>query len=212
MLPCLTSAPAQPADCFDWRDRNHRHRPKTSQPKTMESDISIRAKGDFSIWRLQHSRPSHNAVIGAQAFVIPDQCGRLSQPPNASSAAPRGAAPASPRPTGRRHRNRQVTTPAADVDCQASGALRARNRGSWLSAFKSVVFKKKLKNTSIVRLLRRFGPDREVEHGLFPPRVQTKLWRSAHAYITGARVLVKRPRIWARNPVGLLLPRARRHA
>jgi hypothetical protein len=169
------------------------------------------------ILRLSILVPADRASQNETLWNVPTRSSILTdvstfQPPNAPSAALSAPAPASPQPTRKRHRNRQVTTPAADVDCQASGALRARNRGSWLSAFKSVVFKKKFKNTSIVRLLRRFGPDREVEHGLFPPRVQTKLWRSAHAYITEARVLVKRPRIWARNPVGLLLPGARRHA
>src|SRR5215831_5952576 len=50
-------------------------------------------------------------IIGAH--LIRDRCERLSRPRNVSSATPRVPAPASPRPTSKKHRNKQVPTLAA---------------------------------------------------------------------------------------------------
>jgi hypothetical protein len=60
-----------------------------------------------------------------QAHLISDRCERLSQLPNVSSAAPLVPAHASPRPTSKRHRNKQVPMLAAGADSPALARLAA---------------------------------------------------------------------------------------
>src|SRR5690242_5076960 len=60
--------------------------------------------------------PISNLRASTQALLIRDQCERLSQLPNVSSSALRAPAPASPRPTTKRHRNKQVMMLAADAN------------------------------------------------------------------------------------------------
>src|SRR6516162_2567992 len=57
--------------------------------------------------------------------LIRDRCERLSQPPNVSSAAPRVPAPASPRLTPERHRNKQAPMLAAGANSPALARLAA---------------------------------------------------------------------------------------
>src|SRR5262249_26819281 len=70
-------------------------------------------------------------IVGAH--LIRDRCERLSQPPNVSSAAPRVPAPASPRTTSKRYRNRQVPTLSAGATSRVLARLAAAqqpDRGS----------------------------------------------------------------------------------
>src|SRR5215472_543138 len=60
-----------------------------------------------------------------QTHFIRDRCEYLSQPPNVSSAAPRVPAPASPRTTSKRHRNKQVLMLAAGADSRVLARLAA---------------------------------------------------------------------------------------
>src|SRR5215467_14972317 len=60
-----------------------------------------------------------------QTHLIRDRCEYLSQPPNVSSAAPRVPAPASPRTTSKRYRNKPVPTLAAGANSRVLARLAA---------------------------------------------------------------------------------------